>query len=63
MKTEIAYCKVCKFEEKFEPNEFGINYYEAIGTCPFCGEPTYYKGTDKFTKVVILIKAVDKEVE
>lgn len=63
MKMETAHCKVCGFEEEFEPDEFGLNYFQAVGLCPNCDEPTFIKGTNEPTAIVILIKAVDKKVE
>jgi hypothetical protein len=29
-------CK-CGFTDEYEPDEFGLSYYQAIGTCPECG--------------------------
>ena len=29
----------CGFNEEFEPDEFGVNYFQAIGTCPDCDNP------------------------
>ena len=26
----------CGFEDEYEPDEFGLSYYQAIGTCPVC---------------------------
>lgn len=59
---ETAYCKKCNFEEEYEPDIFGLNYYQAVGTCQNCDEPTYIKGTDKPTAVVIIIKPVHKNI-
>lgn len=34
-----AICKLCDFEEDFEPDlEFGLTYFQADGSCPNCGE-------------------------
>lgn len=35
-----VFCKnKCGFEDEYEPTEFGMDYFEAIGECP-CGAPT-----------------------
>ena len=34
--------KNCGFEDEFEPDELGINYYQAIGQCPNCRAATVY---------------------
>ena len=28
----------CGFTDEYEPDEFGINYYQAVGLCPDCGK-------------------------
>lgn len=38
-----VYCKnECGFTDEFEPDEFGVNYFQAIGKCPQCDAPTVY---------------------
>lgn len=49
---EMAICKDCGEVEEFEPNKFGMNYFQAIGKCPWCKKPTYYKNGER-TKIVI----------
>jgi len=44
-------CK-CGFTDEYEPNEFGLSYYQANGTCPRCG-------ADLGTAVVIEFRAVN----
>lgn len=39
----------CGFTDTFTPDEFGIEYYQAIGTCPGCGSLMAYKN-GKYTK-------------
>ena len=63
MKIEKIYCKFCGFTDEFEPNEFGVNYYQAVGECELCGKPTYYKKNNKPTKEIIVIKAKEKTKE
>jgi hypothetical protein len=43
----------CGFEDTFESNEFGVNYFQAEGTCPDCNAPTVYKN-GKPTKIEIV---------
>ena len=56
---EIAICKNCKFEEEYEPDEFGLSYYQSVGKCPNCGEATYKK-TGEPTKEIQLIQRQKK---
>jgi len=51
--VEMATCKDCGEIEEFEPDEFGINYFQAIGECPICKKPTYYKNGEP-TKIEII---------
>lgn len=56
MKAEKIHCEQrCGFEDTFEPDEFGLDYYQAIGTCPNCDAPTVYEDGSK-TAVVINFK-------
>ena len=50
----MATCKDCGDLEEFEPDEFGLSYYQAIGKCT-CGKPTYYRN-GKRTKEVVVFK-------
>ncbi len=51
---EKVTCKArCGFEDEFEPDDFGVNYYQAIGVCPNCQSPTVYIDGDE-TKVVVM---------
>lgn len=44
--------KQCGFADEFEPDELGLNFFQAIGTCPICSADTVYKdGTP--TKTVV----------
>ncbi len=42
-KTKIE-CK-CGFKDKYEPDEFGLSYYQAVGECPHCGKDLGTKKT------------------
>lgn len=37
--TKVFCSKKCGFEDEYEPTEFGLDFYEAIGTCPNCEAP------------------------
>ena len=60
--TEIASCKGCGDIEEFEPDEFGLNFYQAVGTCQFCRKPTYYSNGEA-TKITVNFKVGDKNAE
>lgn len=53
-KAKMAICRDCGELEEFTPDEFGLNYYQAIGECPNCRKPTYYKN-GKPTKEIIIM--------
>lgn len=54
---EKVRCKQrCGFEDEFEPDELGINYYQAMGECPNCGADTVYDVDGSDTKVVVTFK-------
>ena len=36
-KLETATCPECGYKESYEPDEFGLTYFQAIGSCPNCG--------------------------
>lgn len=36
-KTKMAHCPNCEYIEEYEPDEFGLSYFQAVGTCPVCG--------------------------
>lgn len=57
---ETAKCsnKDCDFKEEFEPDEFGLTYFQAIGECPFCGWKTIYED-GKLTQEFIEIKLTE----
>lgn len=57
-----AYCKKCDFEDKYEPDEFGLGYFQAVGKCPVCGEPTFNKTTDKPTVETVAFAPNPKQV-
>ena len=59
--TILAKCsnKECDFSEEFEPDEFGLNYYQAIGECPWCGWKTIYENGE-LTQVEIQIKLTNE---
>jgi hypothetical protein len=57
MKT--AKCSKCNFEDTFEPDEFGINYFQAVGECPHC-EAKLLDGDGIETKTEIIFKGVIK---
>lgn len=63
MKMEKVRCKQrCGFEDEFEPDEFCINYYQAMGECPNCGADTVYDEDGANTKVVIMFKVNNVEL-
>jgi hypothetical protein len=39
----------CDFQDEFQPDDFGLNYFQAIGLCPQCDEPTVYAATGEPT--------------
>jgi hypothetical protein len=49
----------CDFTEKVEVDEFGLSYFQAIGTCPLCNSLTVYKN-GQYTKEEIIFSV--KEV-
>lgn len=53
-----VFCKnECGFADEFERDDFGVNYYQAIGTCPNCDAPTVYEdGTE--TAIVVEFQVV-----
>ena len=50
----MAICKDCGEVEEFTPDEYGLNYYQAIGECS-CGQPTYYENGNP-TKTVLIFR-------
>ncbi len=44
----------CTFSDVFEPDDFGISYFQAIGKCPWCGGDTYCEDGTLTRKLVIL---------
>lgn len=50
-----AICKDCGKVDEFEPDEFGLSYYQAIGECPYCRQPTYYESGEP-TKIEVIFK-------
>ena len=51
---QMAICKDCGDIEEFTPDEYGLNYYQAIGECN-CGKPTYYENGNP-TKTVLIFR-------
>lgn len=49
---------MCGFADEFEPDELGINHYQAVGECPVCGNPTVYDNGEE-TKIEVTFKAID----
>ena len=60
--AEMATCKDCGDIEEFEPDDFGLNFYQAVGSCPFCTKPTYYSNGEA-TKVTVIFKANNNKTE
>ena len=56
---EMAVCKNCGDVEEFEPDEFGLSYFQAFGECPGCNGPTYYRN-GKPTRVEVTFKIKDQ---
>ena len=52
-----VFCKPCGFEDEFEPDELGINYYQAIGTCPNCEQLVVDENGDE-TAMTVEFKVV-----
>jgi hypothetical protein len=44
--------KECGFTDEYEPTEFGLDYYEAIGTCPNCESPMVNEQGEETARVV-----------
>ena len=44
----------CGFADDYEPDELGINYYQAVGICPACGK-------DLGTKTEVQIKTKENK--
>lgn len=59
---ETAVCNKCGFEEDYEPDEFGLDYYQAIGKC-LCGEPTYNKKTGEPTTEIFTFRINDDNLK
>lgn len=58
---EKVTCKAkCGFEDEFEPDEFGMNYYQAIGLCPNCKALTVYLDGEE-TQVTVNFKLTKPE--
>jgi len=53
-----VYCPNCGWIGYFEPEEFGINYFQAVGDCELCGEQLYYKDGEP-TKEIITFRLKD----
>jgi hypothetical protein len=43
---ETITCPVCGFTDTYDPDESGLTYYQAVGTCPICD-------ADLGTKIVV----------
>ena len=59
---EKVTCKLkCGFEDEFELDELGINYYQAIGQCPNCRAATVYSdGTETQVTINFTLNKQDK---
>ena len=55
-----AICPKCGYKELFEPCEFGLTYYQAIGTCPVCETPTVY-ADGSLTAIIVTFKLTGNE--
>jgi len=53
MKVAICPAPGCDYKEEFEPDDFGMNYHQAVGTCPYCDTPTGYEDTSQPTKLMV----------
>lgn len=60
MKEKIAICYKCGFREHYEPDEFGLQYYQAIGICPFC-DNAMVDENGKPTKEIVSFTITDEE--
>lgn len=56
---KVATCPKCGFSEPYEADEFGMDYYQAIGLCPMCDTPTIDENGHP-TRVFISYTAIDK---
>lgn len=55
-KVRTAICSNnCGFKDTFETDEFGLNYFQAVGVCPACDAPTVYPN-GKPTKIEVEFK-------
>ena len=53
---EVTCKKQCGFEDEFEPDEFGITYFQSIGECPNCNAPTIYSsGEETKTNIIFTV--------
>lgn len=59
-KNRTAICSAnCGFKDTFETDEFGLTYFQAVGTCPACDAPTVYPN-GKPTKIEVEFKVVSQ---
>lgn len=50
-----VFCEAkCGFADTFETDEYGLSYFQAVGTCPNCNAFTVYKNGQR-TKVEMTI--------
>lgn len=43
MKKVFCSNPACEFEDESEPDEFGLDFYQAYGTCMMCDSPMVYE--------------------
>ncbi len=56
---KVKCSSLCGFEDEFEPDEFGINYFQAVGTCPNCGSDTIYENGE-LTAIEVIFTLITK---
>jgi hypothetical protein len=54
MKKVTCSNPACDFKDEFKPDKFGLNYFQAVGTCPTCNAPTVYAATGEQTTVTVV---------
>lgn len=57
-RTVLCINAACGFTDKVEVDEFGLSYFQSIGTCPLCNALTVYKN-GKYTKMEVTFSVVN----
>ena len=62
IKMELAICPEHGVVEEYEPDEFGMDYFQAVGEC-MCGAKTYKENGEPTAEVVIFKKVIKEREE